>query len=244
MENKTYQKEININSTHLLYKSDIPCTIESFIIEQRKIISYEIKKNPNFTGYDSIPKIESSRILELMTRAGEIAEIGPMSAVAGSISQICLEYQISKGSKYSILENGGDIAFKTNKKINMGIYAGKNPFSNKIGFKIKAKKEGYGICTSSGTFGPSKSFGKTDATILFSKEASISDSLATRIGNYGTGKNSSEIVHNALSKAEEYSDYYDGVIVIKDEYLAKTGNIPKLVKTKSNTYLGDLYEII
>ena len=96
--------------------------------------------------------------------------------------------------------------------------------------KIKAKKEGYGICTSSGTVGPSKSFGKTDATIVLGKEASICDSLATKIANYGNGEDDEEIVNNSLEKAEEYIEYCDGILVIKGEYLAKIGHIPKIVK--------------
>lgn len=229
MKNKYYEKEISIESTHLLLKTDTKTNIEEFITKQRKIVSAEIKRNPQFEGYNPVELIETPRILEIMTKAGQIAEIGPMSAVAGSMSQVCLEHLIEKGSKFSILENGGDIALRTNKELTLGIYAGKSVFSNSIGLKINAKKKGYGICTSSGTVGPSKSFGKTDATIIFSKSASIADSLATRIANYGNGESDEEIVNNALEKAEYYSEYYDGVIVIKGEYLAKTGHIPKLV---------------
>lgn len=229
MKNRVYQKEISIETTHLLLKTDIKTNIEDFIIKQRDIISKEIEKNPQFCGYNPVNLIEKPRILELMTHAGQIAETGPMSAVAGSISQVCLEFLIKNGNRFSILENGGDIALKTDKEITMGIYAGESIFTNNIGLKIKAKKDGYGICTSSGTVGPSESFGKTDATIVFSKTANIADSLATRIANYGNGETDEEIVQNALEKAEKYDEHYDGVIVIKGEYLAKTGHIPKIV---------------
>ena len=140
------------------------------------------------------------------------------------------EYLEKHETKFSVLENGGDIALKTNKELILGIYAGKSIFTNNIALKIKAKKEGYGICTSSGTVGPSKSFGKTDATIVLGKEASICDSLATKIANYGNGEDDEEIVNNSLEKAEEYIEYCDGILVIKVEYLAKIGHIPKIVK--------------
>lgn len=229
MKNRLYHEEISIDSTHIMLKTDIRTDIKEFIKKQRQIIDEEIKRNPQFNGYNPITLIEEPRILELMTTAAKIAEIGPMSAVAGSISQICLEHLIRMGTKHSIIENGGDIALKTRESIILGIYAGKNVFTNNIGLKLKAKKNGYGICTSSGTVGPSESFGKTDATIVFSKTANIADSLATRIANYGNGKSDDEIVQNALEKAEEYREFYDGVIVIKGEYLAKTGHIPKIV---------------
>lgn len=226
----TYEKEININSTHLLLKTDVNVNIEEYILNQRKIIQNQININPEFNGYEAVELITKPRILELMTKAGIIAEIGPMSSVAGSVSQICLEYLEKYGTKYSILENGGDIALKSNKDLILGIYAGKSIFSNNIALKLKSKKNGYGICTSSGTVGPSKSFGQTDATIVLGKEASICDSLATKIGNYGNGVDDDEIVNNSLEKAEEYLEYCDGVIVIKGEYLAKIGHIPQIVK--------------
>ena len=226
----TYEKEININSTHLLLKTDVNVNIEEYILNQRKIIQNQININPEFNGYEAVELITKPRILELMTKAGIIAEIGPMSSVAGSVSQICLEYLEKYGTKYSILENGGDIALKSNKDLILGIYAGKSIFSNNIALKLKSKKNGYGICTSSGTVGPSKSFGQTDATIVLGKEASICDSLATKIGKYGNGVDDDEIVNNSLEKAEDYLEYCDGVIVIKGEYLAKIGHIPQIVK--------------
>lgn len=230
MKNKIFEKEISIDSTHLLLKTDVKTNIEEYIINQREIIQKQINKNPKFNGYKPVDIINSPRILELMTNAGKIAGIGPMSSVAGSISQVCLEYLEKHETKFSVLENGGDIALKTNKELILGIYAGKSIFTNNIALKIKAKKEGYGICTSSGTVGPSKSFGKTDATIVLGKEASVCDSLATKIANYGNGEDDEEIVNNSLEKAEEYIEYCDGILVIKGEYLAKIGHIPKIVK--------------
>ncbi len=229
MKNKIYTQEIDVNSTHILLKTDIPVNLNEFVLKQRSIIRDEINKNPVFNGYEKVALNDEQRILELMTRASQISNIGPMSAVAGSMSQICLEYLEKYDTKYSIIENGGDIALKTNKESILSIYAGKSPFSNSTGLKLKAKKNGYGICTSSGTVGPSKSFGKTDATIVLSSEASIADSLATAIGNYGNGSDDEEIVNNTIEKAEEYDEYFDGVIVIKGKYLAKTGHIPKIV---------------
>lgn len=230
MRKKYFTREISVDSTHILLKTDINTNLEEFIIKQRSIIQNEINKNPLFNGYESVPINNKSRILELMTKASDITGIGPMSAVAGSVSQACLEYLEEYDTKYTIIENGGDIALKTNKHVTLGVYAGESPFTNSIGLKVKAKTEGYGICTSSGTVGPSKSFGKTDATIVLANQASTSDSLATLIGNYGNGEDDEEIVNNALEKAEEYSEFFDGVIVIKGEYLAKVGKIPKIVK--------------
>ena len=228
MKKEYYTEDIDIDSTHILLKSDVKVNLNDYIVKQRSII----EETPQFNGYKKVEIIHKPRILELMTKASYISGIGPMSAVAGSISQVCLEYLEEYNTRYSIIENGGDIALKTDKDSTLAIYAGKSMFSNCIGLKIKAKKDGYGICTSSGTVGPSKSFGKSDATIVLAKEASIADTLATKIGNYANGEDDEDIVNNALKKAEEFSEYCDGIIVIKGEYIAKTGHIPKIVSIK------------
>ncbi|OED30618.1 UPF0280 family protein [Methanosphaera sp. WGK6] len=232
MKTKLYSKDINVDSTHISLKSDLDYNIIPFIEKQRQIITDEIRINPDFIKYKPIPLIHKEKILEHMTYAGKISDTGPMSSVAGSVSEVCLEEFIKRGSKFSIIENGGDIALKTERKVILGIYAGESVFSYEIGLKIKPKPKGYGICTSS-CAGPSKSFGLTDATIVFSNQSSVADSLATCIGNYGNGDSDEEIINNSLEKAEEYSEYFEGVLVIKGDTLGKTGHIPKLVKTRN-----------
>ncbi len=228
MKNNIIKKDINIESTHILLKSDLDVDVRELIIEKREIISKAINDNSDFLGYKPIEVIHDNDILELMTNAAIISDTGPMSSVAGSISQVVLEYLLSRNSKYSIIENGGDIALKINRKTIIGIEAASSIFSYNLGFKIKPKPHTLGICTSAST-GHSTSFGKSDATIVFSRNASISDALATRIGNSAIGDTDEEIVNNSLETAEEYSEYYDGVVVIKNDSIGKTGQIPSIV---------------
>ena len=165
-----------------------------------------------------------------MTQASQISDTGPMSSVAGSINEVCLEYLEKYDTKFSLIENGGDIALKTYKKSVIALYDGNSVYSESLAFKLKAKKNGYGVCTSSGTFGHSKSFGESDATIVFAENASIADGLATRIGNCANGDDDESIVNNALENAECYREYFDGVMIIKNDIMAKVGHIPEIVK--------------
>ncbi len=242
MTTKLYTKNINVESTHILTKTDLDKDIIPIIQEQRNIIENEIRRNPEFLKYKPIDINHEERILEIMTKAGKIANTGPMAAVAGSISQICLEYLEKYDTKFSIIENGGDIALKTDRKSIISIYAGDNIYSYNLGFKLKAKPNSYGICTSSED-GPSKSFGNTDATIVFCSQSSVADALATSIGNYGNGENSDEIVHNALTYAENYKEFFDGAVVIKGEHLGKIGHIPKLVTIENDNKISDFFEV-
>ena len=227
---KIRSEEINIGSTHILLKSDVNKDIKPIIIEQRRIIEEELLKNPLFGRYEPSQIINNPRILRLMTQASQISDTGPMSSVAGSINEVCLEYLEKYDTKFSLIENGGDIALKTYKKSVIALYDGNSVYSESLAFKLKAKKNGYGVCTSSGTFGHSKSFGESDATIVFAENASIADGLATRIGNCANGDDDESIVNNALENAECYREYFDGVMIIKNDIMAKVGHIPEIVK--------------
>lgn len=234
MKDKLNIEEINIKSTHIHLKTDITNhKLPSLITSQRKIIQDTLDKNLEFKQYDKVNLTSNERIINLMINSSNISDTGPMASVAGSISQICLEHLNKLNTKYSIIENGGDIALLTNRKSIVNVYAGKNNYYNNLAFKLNEKKKGYGICTSSGTFGHSKSFGVSDATIVFSKESSIADGLATRLANCANGKDNEEIINNVLEASEDYREYYDGIIVIKDDLIAKNGHIPQLVTVNS-----------
>ena len=236
-----YKEDINIEDSHIHFSCDVKVDIKPYIKNLRKIIEDEIKVNPEFIGYTPSDVIGDARILKLMQKASTIADTGPMAAVAGSISQMCMEYVNSSfDSNYVIVENGGDISLKTNKKTIVSVDAGSsNVYTDSLAFKVKEKRSGYGICTSA-AHGSSETFGNTDATIVFSKQCSISDTLATQIANHGIGSSGREILENALVCADEYNEFYDGVVIIKDEYITKVGHIPKFVmiddESPKNTY--------
>ncbi len=239
MHEKYNVKDINIESTYIHLKTDIENdNLEDVITRQRQIIMDAINRHPQFNGYEKIDlydeKLNDERILNLMINSSRISDTGPMASVAGSISQICIEYLGKLNTKYSIIENGGDICLKTDKKSIISVYAGENSYYNNLAFEIDKKRDGYGICTSSGTFGHSKSFGVSDATIVFSTEASIADGLATRFANMANGKDNEEIINNVLDASDDYKQYYDAMIVIKDDLIAKNGHIPKLLSINNN----------
>jgi len=179
-----------------------------------------------------------------MARSGENAGVGPMAAVAGSISQIIVEDISKYGCKNIISNNGGDIALKSDRDVVVGLYAGNSSLSAKIGFKIDRDKgvEGYGICTSSGTVGHSISFGNADAVVVFAEESSIADGAATSIGNCAVGS-PEEAINRALERAECIENI-EGVFVVVGEYAGKVGRIPKLVKTDKKVTYGELFEMI
>ena len=82
-----------------------------------------------------------------------------------------------------LIENGGDIFAASAAERVIGIYAGNSRFSGKIGIKLRAAQMPCGVCTSSGTVGPSLSFGKADAVTILAQSAALADACATAVGN-------------------------------------------------------------
>ncbi|NYB51174.1 MAG: UPF0280 family protein [Methanobacteriaceae archaeon] len=239
------KKRILIHETSIMLKSDIePYHLPNFILKQRQDLKNYIRRNKEFqTSLEPVKIIEAPLIVELMAKAANIAGVGPMAAVAGTISQLSMNYLLKQGAKHVIVDNGGDIALKTDKNVIIGLYAGESSLSGKIGFRIKQKNTPAGICTSSGTVGHSISFGRADSVTVFADEASIADALATAIANHATGEKDEELVENSLAKSDELREHFRGVMVIAGENAGTIGKIPKMVETDKKMVLGDLFDV-
>ena len=98
--------------------------------------------------------------------------------------------------------------------------------------QLKKRKIPLGICTSSGKIGHSISFGESDSVTVISKSPSLADGLATRIANDVAGEDSEDKVANALETAENYREYYNGVLIISDENVGTVGKLPKIVESE------------
>ena len=107
-----------------------------------------------------------------------------MSAVAGAIARRVGEaIRTHFGVEEVIVENGGDIYASLQAPVNIAVFAGESPLSQKIGIQIPADATPLGICTSSGTVGPSLSFGKADAMMIVCKSCALADAYATAFAN-------------------------------------------------------------
>ncbi len=91
-----------------------------------------------------------------MAAAGTRSGTGPMAAVAGLFAlRIAEKIRKRFPLKELIVENGGDYYLLLKEDLLMTIYAGDSPLSEKIGILIPAGDSPCGVCTSSGTVGPS-----------------------------------------------------------------------------------------
>jgi len=239
------KKRILIQETNILLTSDVkPQYLLSFIIKCREELKSYIRLNPEFkTSLEPLKIVETPLIVKMMGEAANIAGVGPMAAVAGTISQLTLNFLLNHNAQHAIVDNGGDIALKTNKEVIMGLYAGGSSLSGRIGFRIKPRRNAMGICTSSGTVGHSISFGQADSVTVLASSASAADALATSIANHATGQGEVELVENCLAKAEEFREHLRGVLVVVGESAGTVGKIPDLVETDKKVVLGDLFDV-
>ena len=154
------------------------------ILELREQIENYIQEHPDFqTTLSPLPlDPEANAIVQDMLQAARLASVGPMAAVAGAISEH-VGRELARSSKEIIVENGGDIYLYTRHATTVSIFAGPSPLSMRVGLRILPEQTPCGVCTSSGTVGPSLSLGKADAVTVWATSTSLADAVATALAN-------------------------------------------------------------
>lgn len=163
---------------------------------------------------------KATEIIKSMIYTTALCGVGPMAAVAGAIAEF-VGKELLNYSPEVIVENGGDIFIKSNKVRKVSIFAGSSTFSQRIILKIGAQENCIGVCTSSGTVGPSISFGKADAVTVISNSVLLADAAATAVGNIIKTK---EDIDKGLSYAQKIKGV-KGVVIIKDDKMGLWGDI-------------------
>ena len=226
-------QEIDLDQTHIRLTTDLENhELKRYIYSiRRDLKNYILKNNDFLLSIDPIAvEGDLPLIVEKMIESSGIADVGPMACVAGTISELSLDYLINLDSKYSIVENGGDISLINDEKVLCGIYSNNEVLGNDIAFEIRPRKKPLGICTSSGKIGHSISFGQADSVTIISKSSSVGDGLATRIANEVNGETSEDKLTNALECCENYREFFDGVLIISSEHVGTVGRLPKIVE--------------
>ncbi len=164
-------------------QSDQSAKAYDVVKKLRQTLDAFIAKNADFaTSLTPIdPGFDAPTVIQDMCLAGVKAGVGPMASVAGAFAKE-VGSRLLKHSKQVIVENGGDVWLKADGLTTIAIYAGNSSLSMKMGITVDAY-EPIAVCTSSGTVGPSKSFGVADAAVVVSYDACLADACATRLGN-------------------------------------------------------------
>ncbi len=170
---------------------------------------------------------DAPEIVRRMCDATAKAGVGPMAAVAGTIAEYAVRAMAKAGATYALVDNGGDIALINDEPVLIGIYAGESPVKG-LALEIPPREKILGVCTSSGTVGPSISFGNADAALIISDDVALADAAATALGNRIVDEAALKTAFDFLKGVPEVT----GAIGIIGDKMATYGKLPKIVKAR------------
>ncbi len=216
------ETDLAIAVDQVSYANHLISLCENEVKRLRAELELYISRHPRFkTSFVPLALLPDAPVLaRQMAEAAIPAGVGPMAAVAGAFAQAVGEMLMSQVQE-TIVENGGDIYLNSQKERIVSVYAGTSPFSHRLGLKIKAANSPLGICTSSGTVGPSISLGKADAVVILAPEAALADTVATGAANLVQ-------TEDDLMKAVHFAQNIvgvSGILAIKNDKMAAWGEL-------------------
>jgi ApbE superfamily uncharacterized protein (UPF0280 family) len=231
---KLQEFEFRIQQTHMKLKSDI---YESFalarsaVIHNRGLLENYIEHHPEFLSTLEPLEIDLSapEFIRNMMSAGITANVGPMAAVAGGLSEMATKAMMQINCKLALADNGGDISIKGEENVKVGVYGGSGSVAGTVGFSIRSDALPLGICTSAGVLGHSISFGEADAAVVFCRSAFLADAAATAVANHVKRLDPEGTIQNALEIAEDIDGVLGCMIFIGDT-VGSTGWLPELIE--------------
>jgi len=216
--------EVMVKETDLLVRAerDLSKETRESILKYRHQLETYIAVKPEFQK-SLIPLRDdpyAPEIVQKMIQSSQLAHVGPMAAVAGAMAE-SVSKDLLQLSREVIVENGGDIYLATYKERTIGIYAGNSPLSLKIGIVVEPEETPLGVCTSSGTVGPSLSFGKANAVCILAKSSALADAAATAVGNVVKEKKD---IESGLERGREITGVL-GTLIIMGDKMGVWGNM-------------------
>ncbi|OQY53456.1 MAG: hypothetical protein B6230_00035 [Desulfobacteraceae bacterium 4572_89] len=216
-------KETNLN---IQARKDLSKKAIQEALKYRNFIENHINKFPAFaTSLSPLSQVYlAPAIITDMIDAGKRANVGPMAAVAGAMAQYVGEGLLTL-SKEVVVENGGDIFIKSDSETLFSIYAGTSPLSMTTGILVEKRETGFGMCTSSGSLGHSKSFGRADAASVVADSCALADAAATALCNM---VQKSSDIEKAIHAGKQIQGI-QGIVIIKGKHIGLWGDL-KLVR--------------
>jgi len=199
---------------------------ENAIFEARDIIESKVSEDQFFqmTYEPYAPNIHDDELIQRMCRASVVSGVGPFAGVAGAVALHAVERMKEEGAKEAIVENGGDIAFLSDREVPIGLFAD-HPVLKDVAFKVSSD-DITGICSSSAKIGPSVSLGSSNVCTVFSDDVILADCCATALGNLVKDESS-------LASALDTIGSLDGVkgcLACIGDKVAFCGEVPEIVR--------------
>lgn len=157
--------------------------IAEVVRAQRAALSAYMLVHPGFR--ESLVPVavpdDAPEIVRTMADAASRFGVGPMAAVAGSMSQTVIDRM--RGLSANILvENGGDIVMESTVQRTVALLA-RPAAGARLGLTFPPKRLPVAVCASSATVGPSLSLGQADMVSVVADTGAVADAAATALGN-------------------------------------------------------------
>jgi uncharacterized protein len=199
----------------VLAAHDLSQEVREVVLQERRQLEAYIAAHPEFlTTLAPWPEDPfAPPVVREMIAAAKIAGVGPMAAVAGALAER-VGRALAPLSDEIIVENGGDIFLKVASPATVSLFAGQSPLSHRVGLKIGPELSPLGVCTSSGTVGPSLSFGRADAACILAPSSALADAAASGLGNRVTDAGA---IAAALEWAASVPGLLGAVVIVGDK---------------------------
>ncbi len=209
---------------------------EGALAQARRSIQEHANRHPSFlTSLEPLPLDEDmGGMVREMAEAGAAAATGPMAAVAGAIAEMVGRAVLDEatggdagahaewGRTECVVENGGDLWLSLKAPLSVAVYSGLSSLSMRFGVELAPEATPCGLATSSGTVGPSLSFGKADAALVVASSGALADAWATALGNVVKRASDAE---RAVDQVVTGDGGVAGALVVVGETLAAKGSL-------------------
>jgi ApbE superfamily uncharacterized protein (UPF0280 family) len=226
-----FKEAFNYKETQCSIISDTEIGIiiaKESIKRNRALLEEFVKANPKFIWtLKPYPPPEEPLVANLMAKAGQKADVGPMAAVAGVLADLAVKDMVADGCKVAVVEDGGEVSAVSNVPINVAFVAGDEPLSKRFGFRLTEFP--FGVATSSGRFSHALSFGDSEAATIFCRDAGLADAAATAVGNSVKGEDPIDAIEKGLNLAKLIPGV-EGVLILYKQRVGTWGKIPQIVK--------------
>ena len=233
MTKNLFKESFTVKETVCTIISDkqnaIQAAKESITRNRTELESY-LKTNFQFLySLKPVPSPEKPQVAKLMAEASQKTGVGPMAAVAGAIADLAVVDMTRAGCEVAVVEDGGEIAAKSNVPVDVAFAAGNEPLSKRFGFRLAEFP--IAVATSSGRFSHALSFGDAEAATVFCKNAALADAAATAVGNTVKGKDVQVAIRAGLNRGLSIEGI-EGVMVIYKGQVGTAGKIPQLIRVE------------
>lgn len=167
----------------ILARSDLTTLAERSVRDARADLESYLAAHPRF-GESYVPVDAdpgAPAIVRAMADAASASGVGPMAAVAGAFAEHVAR-ELHAHSDEVIVENGGDVYLIGATERVVALWAGTEGVSG-VGIKLPARALPRAVATSSGTIGPSLSFGTADTATVVAPSGALADAVASVVGN-------------------------------------------------------------